>query len=589
MTGIMADSREIREIGIEFESKGSTRKVFLKNNSSEPAFPGSINLRMPEIFVKETETVHVQPETMCGIIGSQPAADGLRSYGCIGFPATGQTSARLIGVLDLRTVTAWVELSRTARGLNPVLVFDLDGTELAPGEKRCLSDVAVFEGESLSALFEQYGQVSGCVMDARIPEEPVFGWCSWYYYYGQETERDILRNAQELRETGILPPGSVIQIDDGWNRQEDDALRNWGDWMPGRKFFRGMKSVADDIHSLEFKAGIWLAPFSVDAASRLAQSHPDWLLNPAEGSLLETGGNPVCGLDLTHPGVLEFIDETFDRVFNEWGFDYVKLDFLHHSMTGGNRYDQSVTRTEALHRALLRIRRIAGDDRFILCCGCPFGPAVGVADAMRIGFDVGSRWHAPMLTELWPNGNCSIKPAAYPSIYCQWMNGRWWLNDPDCLVVRDRPNRFEPLEFNEDHPGGAVSRDAFGLDDEEAGCWARLVYAVGTFYILSEVWNELPQLRKELARQAIQPAPSRFQDVDTDDERVLMMCSEDGKSFAVFNLSDEAAAPPLPSKWIPGLYSEVFSGESLSVEPADRQLPEMLPHSGRVWTRKQIL
>jgi len=237
-----------------------------------------------------------------------------------------------------------------------------------------------------------------------------------------------------------------------------------------------------------------------------------------------------------------------------------------------------------MHGALQRIRRIAGDDRFILCCGSPFGPAVGAADAMRIGFDVGSRWHAPMLTDIWPNGNCSIKPAAYSSIYCQWMNGNWWLNDPDCLVVRAQANQWETLAFNEDHPGGTVPQDAFGLDDEEAGCWARLVYAVGTFYMLSEVWSELPQQRKALVIEAINPVPSRFRIIDTDNDAVLMMRSEDRTSFAVFNLSDERVEPSLSSEWSPGIYSEAFSSERLSIAPGTRMIPEMLPHSGRVWT-----
>ncbi len=572
---------------VEAENTGPVRKVLLKNSFLKTAPAGLVSLSLKDVSVRKDTRAWVQAETMCGIVGFQPAADGLRSYGCIGFPATEDAPARLVAVLDLRRVTAWIELNQQVDGLEPVVIFDLDQVELAPGEERVLPDVVVLEGSSLSDLFEQYGKMSGESMDARASSETIFGWCSWYHYYGHETEADVLANARELKENGVLPEGSVIQIDDGWNRTQEDAPRNWGDWMPGSKFARGMQAVADDLHASEFKAGIWLAPFSVDAASELALVHSGWMLNPEGKKLLETGVNPVCGLDLTHPGVLEFIDETFERVFNEWGFDYVKLDFLHHAMAEGPRYDLSLTRTEALHNALQRIRRIAGDDRFILCCGCPFGPAVGVADAMRIGFDVGSRWHAPMLTELWPHGNCSIKPAAYSSIYQQWMNGQWWLNDPDCLIVRSRATRYEVLQFDENHPGGNIPADAFGLTEEEAGFWARLVYATGTFFMLSEVWNELSVKQQELIRKSFCSGSSRFRMVDMRNEELLMMCDEAERSIALFNLSDKEMAVEIPAQVRLGAYVEVFSNELWHVSEACRLFPEIPPHAGRIWTLKK--
>lgn len=563
-------------------SGGALHRGTLKNRTAELLRLRDIRLEFPDTHIVQCGSALVQAETMCGVTGFQPVTDGLRSYGCMGFPATADSPARLIGVLDLRNISAWVELCQTVDGVKPQVIFQMDDVGLSVGGERELPHVVVLEGDTLAALFEQYGRMSGEAMGARISPEPVYGWCSWYYYYGHETEADILANARELKENNVLPAGSVIQIDEGWHHPVEGARRNWGDWVPGAKFPRGMKAVADDLHAMGFQAGLWLAPFSADAASELARQHPDWLVGSGGEGLLEEGENPVCGLDLTHPEVLAFIDATFERVFNEWNFDYVKLDFLMHAMAKGRRFDPSITRTEAMHQALMRIREIAGD-RFILCCGSPFGPAVGVADAMRIGFDVGSRWYAPMLPDLWPHGNCAVKPAAYPVIHRQWMNGRWWLNDPDCLVVRGQANRFEPLEFNEHHPGGNVPKDAFGLSEEEAGFWTRLVYAAGTVYILSEVWSELPENRKQLVLKSMQNPGSPFRMMDTSDPNRLQMCSEDGQFFAVFNISDAAIVPSLPSGRGSGLYTEVFSGECLRIKSADRVFPEMPPHSGRIW------
>ncbi|NDD82494.1 MAG: hypothetical protein EBZ53_08040, partial [Verrucomicrobia bacterium] len=84
----------------------------------------------------------------------------------------------------------------------------------------------------------------------------------------------------------------VIQIDDGWNLPCRGHPRNWGDWSPGEKFPQGMRAVADELHSLGFRAGLWLAPFSVDPGSRLAAEHPDWILrnrNSSTGQLEPSG------------------------------------------------------------------------------------------------------------------------------------------------------------------------------------------------------------------------------------------------------------------------------------------------------------
>ncbi|MGF1571938.1 MAG: hypothetical protein ACFCU1_02595 [Sumerlaeia bacterium] len=108
------------------------------------------------------------------------------------------------------------------------------------------------------------------------------------------------------------------------------------------------------------------------------------------------------GLDLTNPKALEFVRETFHRVFHEWGFTYIKIDFLLHAVQPGTRVNQSLTMPQVLRKGLQAIRDVAGDDRFILTCGCPMGAAVGIADGMRIGLDVSHRWYLPLNLSAWP-------------------------------------------------------------------------------------------------------------------------------------------------------------------------------------------
>ena len=93
------------------------------------------------------------------------------------------------------------------------------------------------------------------------------------------------------------------------------------------------------------------------------------------------------------------------------------------------------------------IRRGAGDDTFILGCGAPLGPVVGVVDGMRIGPDVG-----PPLGDRParrpPLPGYRETPARRPGapggrpLARAFLHRRLWLNDPDCLMLRtDRDRR----------------------------------------------------------------------------------------------------------------------------------------------------
>ena len=75
-----------------------------------------------------------------------------------------------------------------------------------------------------------------------------------------------------------------------------------------------------------------------------------------------------------------------------FGYDYLKLDFLFAAAAEGTRHDPGLTRAQTLRRGLEAIRRGAGKKTFILGCGCPLGPAIGIVDGMRIGPDVAPHW-----------------------------------------------------------------------------------------------------------------------------------------------------------------------------------------------------
>jgi alpha-galactosidase len=315
------------------------------------------------------------------------------------------------------------------------LVFDLDGLVLGPGESLALPPVLIVDGRDPVALMERYaGEVAG-EMNARVPGHVPTGWCSWYYFYNRVSEADVLANLETMvRERH---PAEYVQVDDGFQSHT-------GDWLvPNEKFPSGMKALADRIREAGYRPGLWLAPFVMHEDSAVLRDRPEMALRTREGEILfvETWLGRCAVLDCTHPRSEEWLREVVRTVVSEWGYEYLKLDALAFAArpASGVRYHAPRTTAPAnLRRGLEIIREAAGDDTFILGCTCHFGPAIGLVDAMRVGPDV---------KETWANGpNPSVRHAMRLTLQRNWMHGRWWVNDPDCLIVRETDTELDEAE-----------------------------------------------------------------------------------------------------------------------------------------------
>jgi alpha-galactosidase len=94
-----------------------------------------------------------------------------------------------------------------------------------------------------------------------------------------------------------------------------------------------------------------------------------------------------------------------------------------------------------LRTGLEALRRSAGEETFLLGCGCPLGSAIGLVDAMRIGADVAPRWRPFYLgTEFYFQAEPdmpSVRNAIQNDLTRVPFHRRWWFNDPDCLLIRE--------------------------------------------------------------------------------------------------------------------------------------------------------
>jgi alpha-galactosidase len=319
----------------------------------------------------------------------------------------------------------------------------LGGAVLDPGVRRTLHPVVVRVGEDASALLARWAADVGAAEGARTAAPYQVGWCSWYHYFDGVTEADVRDN---LALAGDWP-FDVFQLDDGYQSQI-------GDWLlPNATFPGGVDGVASAIAEAGFVPGIWLAPFLASPASQLAADHPEWLAREADdptqpmiGMFNDIWGGFQNALDVTRPDVLDHLAGMAADLVDA-GYRYLKLDFTFSAALRGDYADPTRTPAERVRAAYDAVRRGAGDDTFLLGCGAPLGPLVGVVDGMRIGPDVGPHWGTDHLTEPLPGyreTQPSTRGAWRSTLGRAFLHRQLWLNDPDCLMLRTSQTRLTP-------------------------------------------------------------------------------------------------------------------------------------------------
>lgn len=266
-------------------------------------------------------------------------------------------------------------------------------------------------------------------------DNPGNTWCSWYSY---GVEIDEARLHDVLCQLDGWPI-DLFLVDDGW----EQAV---GDWHPNQRFPSGMADLSDRIRTNGRRAGLWLAPLIAHEASTLARRHPDWLVHDAAGTPVVAGhnwGGRYHGLDTTHPQVRDHLADLIKRVVHDWGWTYLKLDFLYGAAIPGWRHDD-IGREAAYRSGVELIRDVAGDDVHLNACGAPIVPSIGVFDSLRIGPDVHPSWeddfNASYIRDYAAPGT---RHAVSTSVARLWLDQVIAL-DPDVAYFRTKYNLLRP-------------------------------------------------------------------------------------------------------------------------------------------------
>ncbi|HEY2521690.1 MAG TPA: NEW3 domain-containing protein [Streptosporangiaceae bacterium] len=176
--------------------------------------------------------------------------------------------------------------------------------------------------------------------DNGVGQTPALGWSSWSFIRHNPTAANIEAQARAMKSSGLAGVGYVyVNIDDFWYvcpGSQGPDVDQYGRWVidtskfPSQGSENGIEAVADYVHKLGLKFGLYMTPGISKQA--VAENTPiegtsytaDQIAEPSVSENNYNCGGMV-GIDYSKPGAQQFIDSWADQ-FASWGVDYLKLD-----------------------------------------------------------------------------------------------------------------------------------------------------------------------------------------------------------------------------------------------------------------------
>jgi hypothetical protein len=264
------------------------------------------------------------------------------------------------------------------------------------------------------------------------------GWNSWSGSgssggYGTDIDEALILENLDVVATYLRDFGfDWFQIDDGYQV----ATGDW-EWREDR-FPNGPAWLTERIRERGLIPGLWMSPFTLDPNSATAQEHPEWLAEKtAIGSVV--GGSDAI-LDLTHPEAQAWLTERARVLHEDWGFDWMKLDFGYYALFGQDLYDDQSTREEAWTAGMAAVREGLGPDAFLLQVG-PNGLNWPVSDSGRTTLDNMPIWDWDPALDLDDRmDQQGLKPTMRTAGRRWFVQDRVWINHPDLIFFRSNPH-----------------------------------------------------------------------------------------------------------------------------------------------------
>ena len=180
-----------------------------------------------------------------------------------------------------------------------------------------------YSGSGLTKLSQQYHEIIRehiCRGAYKHAERPILinNWEATYFDFNEEK---ILKIAEQAQKLGI----EMLVLDDGWFGKRDDDNSGLGDWFVNEKKMNGsMAQLAEKIHKMGMKFGLWFEPEMISEDSDLYREYPDWALK-IPGRAMNRSRHQL-NLDITRKEVRDHIMNQIFKVLDACKADYVKWD-----------------------------------------------------------------------------------------------------------------------------------------------------------------------------------------------------------------------------------------------------------------------
>ena len=183
--------------------------------------------------------------------------------------------------------------------------------------------IMTYSAEGFGKLSRNYHDAyRSNLIRSKYVEQPrpilVNNWEATYFDFDADK---IYHIAEEAKNIGL----DMFVMDDGWFGKRDNDWCALGDWeVNEEKIKGGLPALAEKIHGLGLKFGLWVEPEMISEDSDLYREHPDW-------ALTIPGRNPVHArnqlvLDFSRKEVVDHIFDQICKVLDQGNIEYVKWD-----------------------------------------------------------------------------------------------------------------------------------------------------------------------------------------------------------------------------------------------------------------------
>ena len=351
----------------------------------------------------------------------------------------GTKKSTVIGAITTRDQFTQIYLRQEGKNLRIRITCQLDGVILEPGQEISSEKIAIITGSKEDVL-EKFADLLIIENKIRKLAKPIKGLCCAYYAQGNNVnEKYILDQLHTIDKLPGKPRLDIVQI--------DGVALPWGDWPEAieKHFPSGLKFIVREINKRGMKAGIWIAPFVASPNSQLFKEHPSWFIKNKNNKFIEGRFSspfdflPILSfrvLDPTHPEVQKYITKAI-KYFVDCGFEHIKTDFTYPVCFSTNYY-QKMTRAQALRKGFENIKKAAGKKVLIQNGITPLSPLVGILNFCRVGLDTVNPfvYTFPIIRNF--VNNFMVKEALRNCEVRQFLNGKIWFNDADCVVLNPK-------------------------------------------------------------------------------------------------------------------------------------------------------